>query len=184
MNAERAIEIGNIFKLGSRYSETMGATYLDAEGQSRTDRDGLIRHRLRPRGRDDRRAAPRRKGHDLAGRCRAVRRLAALARRPADDAETAGAADKLYAGTDRRRASRCSTTTAPTAPGVKFNDADLIGNPIRLSVSPRTLENGQAEIKARKESEATFVPLDEVIPAVRAKLEQLRASEQTYPVTR
>ena len=35
MTAERAIEIGNIFKLGSRYSAAMGATYLDAEGQSR-----------------------------------------------------------------------------------------------------------------------------------------------------
>ena len=69
-------------------------------------------------------------------------------------------------------------------PGVKFNDADLIGNPLRVSVSQRTLANGQTEMKARKESEATFVPLDEVIPAVRAKLEQLRASEQTYPVAR
>jgi hypothetical protein len=38
-------------------------------------------------------------------------------------------------------------------------------------------------MKARKESEATFVPLGEVIDAVRAKLEQLRASEQTYSVT-
>jgi len=65
--------------------------------------------------------------------------------------------------------------------GVKFNDADLIGNPIRLSVSKRTLANGQAEMKARKEAEATFVPLDGVVQAVREKLEALKSAEQTYP---
>jgi prolyl-tRNA synthetase len=69
----------------------------------------------------------------------------------------------------------------PDRAGVKFNDADLIGNPIRLSVSKRTLANDQAEMKARKESDATFVPLEEVVHAVREKLDNLNAAEQTYP---
>jgi prolyl-tRNA synthetase len=59
--------------------------------------------------------------------------------------------------------------------GVKFNDADLIGNPVRVSVSPRTLEKGEAEIKARTASEAIFVPLAEVAPTVRGMLDELYA---------
>ena len=87
MKAERAIEIGNIFKLGSRYSAALGATYLDANGQAypilmgsygrggQPDRQGQRPHR-RHRGR----AMPRREGHRLAGLGRALPRLAALAR--------------------------------------------------------------------------------------------------------
>jgi prolyl-tRNA synthetase len=56
---------------------------------------------------------------------------------------------------------------------VKFNDADLIGNPIRVSVSTRTLERGEAEIKLRTASESVFVPLAEVVPTVQSMLAQL-----------
>lgn len=58
---------------------------------------------------------------------------------------------------------------------MKFNDADLIGNPIRVSVSPRTLGKGEAEIKPRAASEAIFVPLAEVLPTVRGMLDGLYA---------
>jgi len=61
--------------------------------------------------------------------------------------------------------------------GVKFNDADLIGNPIRLSVSKRTLERGEAELKARRRSEATFVPLPDVVSAVTTLLAELSAED-------
>ena len=66
---ETAIEVGNIFKLGTRYSEPLGATYLDADGTRATDRHGLLR---------DRAGADRRR-RDRAGRRRAGHRLAALA---------------------------------------------------------------------------------------------------------
>ena len=66
----------------------------------------------------------------------------------------------------------------PERAGVKFNDADLIGNPIRVSVSARTLERGEAEIKLRTASEAFFVPLAEVVPTVRGMLDEL-SSELT-----
>ena len=59
--------------------------------------------------------------------------------------------------------------------GVKFNDADLIGNPVRVSVSSRTLGKGEAEIKLRSAAEAVFVPLAEVVPAVRGMLDELYA---------
>jgi prolyl-tRNA synthetase len=54
--------------------------------------------------------------------------------------------------------------------GVKFNDADLLGMPIRVTVSPRSLEAGGAEIKRRTVKETKIVPLSEVPSGVRATL--------------
>ena len=171
MNAERAIEIGNIFKLGSRYSESLGATFLDANGQ----------------------AQPLLMGSYGIGSGRAVAsvveqcfdekgivwpvavapfHVSLLSLGSADDVETVGAADKLYADLTAAGIEVLYDDRADRA-GVKFNDADLIGNPIRLSVSPRTLKNGQAEIKARKESDALFIPLEDAAPAVKAMLATL-----------
>ena len=59
--------------------------------------------------------------------------------------------------------------------GVKFNDADLIGNPVRVSVSTRTLGKGEAEIKLRSADEAFFVSLAEVKATVRDMLDELYA---------
>jgi len=52
-------------------------------------------------------------------------------------------------------------------PGVKFNDADLLGMPLRVTVSPRNLEKGSVEIKGRSEAEARLVALKEAVEAVR-----------------
>ncbi len=60
-------------------------------------------------------------------------------------------------------------------PGVKFNDADLIGNPIRISISKRTLEQDQAELRLRDESESTFVPLADVPQTVQDHIKRLQA---------
>ncbi|MEC9271621.1 MAG: His/Gly/Thr/Pro-type tRNA ligase C-terminal domain-containing protein, partial [Chloroflexota bacterium] len=54
--------------------------------------------------------------------------------------------------------------------GVKFNDADLLGLPVRLVVSPRNLKAGVVEIKGRMDSEAGSVALDAVVGEVRGRL--------------
>jgi prolyl-tRNA synthetase len=59
------------------------------------------------------------------------------------------------------------------AAGVKFNDADLIGLPVRLVVSPRNLKDGNVEIKGRTDTEADSVPLDGVLAAVQERLAAL-----------
>ena len=61
-------------------------------------------------------------------------------------------------------------------PGVKFNDADLIGNPIRLSVSKRTLAEGEAELRLRSESESTMIPLTDVVGKIEAIVSDLFAA--------
>jgi prolyl-tRNA synthetase len=55
-------------------------------------------------------------------------------------------------------------------PGVKFNDADLIGIPLRITVSTRSLAGGGVEFKPRSEVEREIIPLEEVIPRLRAIL--------------
>ena len=49
------------------------------------------------------------------------------------------------------------------SPGVKFNDADLLGIPIRVTVSPRTLQNDSVELKMRAEKESELVPLEGIV---------------------
>ena len=58
------------------------------------------------------------------------------------------------------------------SPGVKFNDADLYGIPIRLTVSPRTLEKESVEFKKRTEKQAEIVPLDGVVEKVKEIINQ------------
>jgi len=60
------------------------------------------------------------------------------------------------------------------SPGVKFNDADLIGLPVRLTVSGRSLQNGGVEVKLRRESDRTIIPLAEIISHVQTVIEKLR----------
>jgi prolyl-tRNA synthetase len=55
-------------------------------------------------------------------------------------------------------------------PGVKFNDADLIGIPLRLTVSKRSLENGGVEFKARDQDEVMIIPLEKVLPEARSQI--------------
>ena len=57
------------------------------------------------------------------------------------------------------------------AAGVKLNDADLMGLPLRLVVSPRNLRNNAVEMKGRTQEEATMVPLENVAATVRGALQ-------------
>ena len=59
------------------------------------------------------------------------------------------------------------------AAGVKLNDADLLGLPLRLVVSPRNLAKGVVEVKGRGESEADLVPINEVVPGLKQRLDRL-----------
>ena len=77
---EPAIEVGNIFKLGTRYSEPLGATYLDESGVERPDRDGQLRDRPGADRRRSDRAGGRRARHRLARRPRSLAGPARLAR--------------------------------------------------------------------------------------------------------
>jgi prolyl-tRNA synthetase len=58
--------------------------------------------------------------------------------------------------------------------GAKFKDADLIGIPLRLTLTPRSLERGGVEIKTRADAESHIIPIDDVVEVVRSKLADLQ----------
>jgi len=91
-----------------------------------------------------------------------------------DSPEVAGPAERLYAGL------RCAGVEVlfddrAEAPGVKFADADLIGLPIRVVVSQRTVKVDGAEVKLRTERQQEVVRLDEVVGRVRSRLAEMGA---------
>ena len=175
MSADRAIEIGNIFKLGTRYSEALGVNFQDEAGVSKPVLMGSY-------GIGSGRAAATivEQRHDDKG----IDWPVEVAPYPvslmwigaAEDEVTSGAADELYAGL-KAAGLEPLYDDRPERAGVKFNDADLIGCPVRVSVSKRTLERGEAEIKARRRDQAVFVPIEDVLVTVQTMLAELRAED-------
>ena len=171
LTAERAIEVGNIFKLGTRYSKMLGAEYLDAEGASHPIAMGSY-------GIGSGRVAATivEQHHDERGIAWPVTvapfEVSLMWIGGADDPDAQSAADELYAALTAAGI-EVLYDDRPERAGVKFNDADLIGNPVRISVSARTLGRGEAEIKLRTAMEAEFVPLANVVSVVRGMLDEL-----------
>jgi prolyl-tRNA synthetase len=92
----------------------------------------------------------------------------------ADKPEMMEAADGLYArlcgaGIDVLYDDR------PERPGVKFNDMDLIGFPARVVLGKRGLEAGEVELSLRRDGEKRATPIDDMVPAVQALLDELRS---------
>ncbi len=174
MRADRAIEVGNIFKLGTRYSQAMGATYLDPDGKARPVVMGSYGIGV---GRAAATAVEQH--HDERGIRWPVSiapfqvSLLSLGR----EEHVVAATDALYAALTEAGV-EVLYDDRNDRPGVKFNDADLIGNPIRLSVSKRTLEQDQAELRLRSESESSFVVLDDVVSIVQGHVDDLLARLQ------
>ena len=83
-------------------------------------------------------------------------------------------ADKLY--TDLQEAGvEVLYDDRDESPGVKFNDADLIGLPIRLTVSERSLAQGGVEMKLRSQMEKVIITLDGTVPTIQSELIKLDA---------
>jgi prolyl-tRNA synthetase len=171
LRIEPAIEIGNIFKLGTRYSEPLGATYLDEKGdelpiwmgsygigparvvaaavEQFADEHGISWPKA---------LAP------FAVHLVAVGRPGAPERDAAEslyETLVGGGVDVLY---DDREA----------GPGEKFADAELLGCPVRLTVGRRSLESGEAEVQVRRgRKEAPGLPLGGDPQALLGALDEL-----------
>jgi len=171
----RGVEVGNIFKLGTRYSDAMGCTYLDKDGQIKPvimGSYGIGSGRLL--------ACIAEEHHDDNGLIWPVSvapytvHLVVLPGKGEGEQITAEA-DQLYA--DLQAAGiEVLYDDRPESPGVKFMDADLLGMPIRLTVSERAHKAGGVEYKRRDQAEKRIIPLAEVIPAVQAEIAALQAA--------
>ena len=156
----RGIEVGHIFKLVTTYSEKFGASFIDEKGESRPmvmGCYGLGLSRLM--------AAVIEQNHDDKGiiwpPTLAPYRvyLCPLYR---ENTKVAEVAEKLYADLEAD-GFEVLFDDRQESPGVKFNDADLLGIPLRVTVSPRTLEKDSVELKKRAEKDFEVVPLADIV---------------------
>ena len=169
LELRRGIEMGHVFKIGTVYSEKMGATFLDRDGNLRPAVMGSYGIGL-----DRLLATVVEANHDERGIIwppSVAPYDAHLVALNIEQPDVRQAAEKLYedlaaAGIEVLYDDR------EESPGVKFNDADLLGMPLRLTVSPRTLEKDSVELKRRAEKETALYPLGEAVAAVRAALAQ------------
>lgn len=159
LTSNHGIEVGHIFKLGTFLSEKLGACFTDADGVSRPIVMGCYGIGL---GRLL--AAAIEQNHDDKGIIWPMSiapyhiYLCPLYR---ENSEVAAAAENLYTELELKGL-EVLYDDRRESPGVKFNDADLLGIPIRVTISPRTLEKNSAEIKKRSEKDYQLVPLEEI----------------------
>jgi prolyl-tRNA synthetase len=160
---ETAIELANIFKLGTRYSEPLGATYLDESGAARPivmGSYGIGPARIA--------AAAAEQQADDAGiawpRALAPFEIELVGLGRAGSEEQAYA-DGLY---EQLRALGADVLydDRELAPGQKFADAELLGCPLRITVGKRTLSGGELELQVRRGRETRSVPLEGAAEAV------------------
>ncbi|MCF8031662.1 MAG: proline--tRNA ligase [Desulfarculaceae bacterium] len=151
----RGIEVGHIFRLGTKYSQALGADYLDAEGQSHPVIMGCYGIGITRIV-----AAAIEQGHDDWGVIfpLAIAPYSVSILPLAGDGEVFDTALKLYddlteAGLDVLLDDR------DLRPGVKFKDADLIGVPLRVVVGAKGLKQGAVELKRRAGGEVEMVPV-------------------------
>jgi prolyl-tRNA synthetase len=169
---ERVIEIGNIFKLGTRYSTKLGATYLDEQGHARPivmGSYGIGPARIVASAIEQR--------HDADGivwpwsiapahvlvlpvnpKQAAVREMAERLYRDLG----AGGFETILDDRDER-------------PGVKFKDADLLGIPIRVTVGALLGREGKVEVRTRRDRQDVAVAPADVVPTVRELARSLTA---------
>ena len=165
--SSRGIEVGHVFKLGTKYSESMGAVYTDEKGAERPIVMGCYGIGI---GRTV--AAAIEQNHDEHG-IRFPVPLAAfeVSVLPVNmkQKDVAGAAEKIYSELLSAGADAIIDDRTETA-GVKFKDADLLGIPVQVTVGRRNLEEGMVEIKSRISGERVRVPLEEAVERAEAFL--------------
>jgi prolyl-tRNA synthetase len=169
---DHAIEVGHVFKLGTKYSEALSAKFLDTDESQKTILMGCYGigvNRIL--------AGLIETSHDDSGIVWPVALApyeVVIAPLKINDEETMAVADKMHrdltdAGIDVMLDDR------DQRPGVKFKDADLIGFPLRIVLGPRGLKEGKVEVKWRWESEPEMLEL----PTATEKIIDMLNDERT-----
>ena len=175
LEAKRGVEVGNIFKLGTRYTEALGATFLEEDGSSHPiimGSYGIGVGRLL--------ACVAEEYHDEMGLIWPV----SIAPYPvhlvvlnSKDGSAEVAAEQLYADLAAAGLEPLYDDRDERA-GVKFNDADLIGLPLRVTVSYRAMSQGGYEFKRRDQDERFVVPADEALDTIREILAEMAQAQK------
>ncbi|MFC1525195.1 proline--tRNA ligase [Candidatus Latescibacterota bacterium] len=169
--ASRGVEVGNIFQLGTRYTDAMGCTFLDAEGKAKPvimGSYGIGVGRLL--------ASVAEEHHDDKGLVWPISvapyhvHMVSLAKGSGPAFE---ASERFYEELTSTGVEVLYDDRSENA-GVKFNDADLIGIPVRITVGDRSLKKGVVEVKLRTDDEAEEVAVDDLVTYVEGQLDSLR----------
>jgi prolyl-tRNA synthetase len=173
---ENAIEVGHVFKLGTKYSDALNAKYLDENGSLKTiimGCYGIGVSRIV--------AGLAETSHDDFGIIWPVSLAPyeiCVCPVKASDPAAMEAAEKITAGL---QAAGCDVILddRDERPGVKFKDADLIGFPVRVTIG-KGLADGNVEIKWRWDSESTLVSVDDVVGLLAAQVKEERVTGERF----
>jgi prolyl-tRNA synthetase len=163
LKIRRAIEVGHVFKLGTKYSEKLNATFLDVDGSRKPSVMGCygigVTRTLQ---------AVIEQGNDKDGVVWPLSVapyqvcITPLAVTP--DSQAMQTAEKFYAELTARGVD-VILDDRDERPGVKFKDADLVGFPIRIALGEKSLAKGEVEIKPRTGA-IQFIKIEEAVEAV------------------
>ena len=163
LKIRRAIEVGHVFKLGTKYSEKLNATFLDVDGSRKPSVMGCygigVTRTLQ---------AVIEQGNDKDGviwpLSVAPYQVCITPLAVVPESEAMKVAEKFYAQLTAQGVD-VILDDRDERPGVKFKDADLVGFPIRIALGEKSLAKGEVEIKPRT-GPVQFVKIDEAVAAV------------------
>ena len=165
LRSVRGMEVGHVFKLGTSIAEKMGAFFTDQSGSSRPvimGSYGIGIGRLM--------SAVIELNHDDKGIIwpKAIAPFQVyLCPLYKGDQAVSELAEKLYEELNAQGIETLLDDRAEESAGVKFNDADLLGIPVRLTISPRSLKNGGVEFKPRNSDTPEVVEVNQVVERVK-----------------
>jgi prolyl-tRNA synthetase len=179
MRVSRGIEVGNIFKLGTRYSKALGCLFLDKDGKEKyiyMGSYGIGSGRLL--------ASIAEQYNDENGLIWPITVApyhVYMVLIYGKDEEVKRSAEKIYKDL-WAHGIEVLFDDREEQPGVKFTDADLIGIPLRITVSSRSLKKGGVELKHRTAKEPVVVPLKEIIARIKREIFSLKDEIQAKVV--
>jgi prolyl-tRNA synthetase len=181
LKSVRGVEVGNIFKLGTRYSEKMGCNYIDSNGEIKPivmGSYGIGSGRLL--------ACIAEEYHDENGLVLPITiapyqiHLIYLPSKPKgvdipiDEGTSLEVALRFYKQLEDEGI-EVLFDDRDSSPGIKFVDADLIGIPIRLTISDRSISRGGIEYKLRNSGEKIYIPPEDVVSYIKDSIMNLTA---------
>ena len=159
-SSARGIEVGQVFKLGTKYSEAMGATFLDENGKTQ-----IIHMGCYGIGVSRTMAAAVEQHNDENGIIwpKAIAPYhAVVIPVSVKDEQQYAIAEQIYEALQKRGV-EVMLDDRNERPGVKFKDADLIGYPVRITVGKKAIEEQNVEYKLRAETESVLVSVNDIV---------------------
>ena len=167
-----AIELGHIFKLNLRYSEPMKARFLDKDGKEKPMLMGCYGigvNRILAAAIEQ---CADEKGIVWPKNLSPYQVHVVMI--DSEDAQSREIAARIENAEELKRiGADVLVDDRPDSAGIKFNDADLIGIPLRVILGPKNLKSGKAEIKLRKTGQVSLVDIGEIVPQIVRHLAEL-----------